>query len=577
MPRYKKLELSWYNKNKVLFWDKKKNDYVWVEPTDIRVSESRILKEKKVLGEPNSVWDTKQKKWIKSDKKIPKEEQNLLIKGDNLLALKALEDDFTGKIKLCYIDPPFNTGSRINADGEEVSYDDGLEHSIWLSMMKDRLEIIHKLLSKDGAIFVHIDHHELAHLKIIMDEIFTRRNFVQIIAVKRATPAGFKTINPGVITVTDFILMYTKDKDYYNFRPEFVETVYDENYSWVIKNIQDEPKKWKLISLDEIIYKQNKFKNWKEAKEAWGEEWKEVRRSLKGSYALSHTNKVVSLRDPHKPSQIIKDTLEKSKKQRDKIFVIEREKYEPIYIINGAAIAFYKNKIRNIDGRNVPTKLLTDLWDDISFASHASEGNVRFKNSKKPEALLRRIIKINSEEGDWVLDSFAGSGTTGAVAHKMGRKWIMIEMAKHAETHCIPRLRDVIEGKDQDKYSYGGGFRYYELGGSLFKTDDIGIIEVNYDNGDLVEAVCKIEGFKFVGREFLEKTKLHGVVNRKRYCHVTEEFVTQDLIDELSTEIKEDESLVIYCVKKISRLSLPQNIQVKKIPRDIIKKFELGT
>lgn len=285
---------------------------------------------------------------------------------------------------------------------------------------------------------------------------------------------------------------------------------------------------------------------------------------------------------PHKPSDAIKKLLEKSKTERNKVFILEREKYDNIYILNGGALSFYKNKIREIDGEKVPTELLTDLWDDINYAGIAEEGGVKFKNSKKPEKLLRRIIDLGSEESEWVLDSFAGSGTTGAVAHKMGRKWIMIEMAKHAETHCIPRLKAVVEGEDSTgitkivDFKGGGGFRYCELGESLFKVDDSEIVEINYDNGDLVEAVCKIEGFKFVGREFLDKTKLHGVVNQKRFCHVTEEFVTQDLIDELVQEIKEEESLVIYCMKKVSRLSLPQNIQVKKIPRDIIKKFRLG-
>ena len=267
--------------------------------------------------------------------------------------------------------------------------------------------------------------------------------------------------------------------------------------------------------------------------------------------------------------------MDRSRKTREKIFVLKREKNGDMYFMNGRCIAFYSGKFKKVNGEDKPAELLTNFWDDISWYGIAQEGNVVFKNSKKPEKLLRRIIDIGSDEGDWVLDSFAGSGTTGAVAHKMGRKWIMIEMAKHADTHCEPRLKAVIEGNDQDRYAYGGGFRYYHIGPSLFKTDESGLVGITYDNGDLVEAVCKIEGFKFVGREFLRKTPLHGVVNSKRYCHVTEEFVTQELIDELIPELSNDESLVIYCMKKMSKLELPQNIQIKKIPRDIIKRFKL--
>jgi len=575
MSKYNKLELTWFNKDKVLIWDDKKKDYVWVNPDDIRVAETRILKEKKKIGEPNSIWSSEKKQWVISDKIIPKEEQNMLIKGDNLIGLKAIEDDFAGKVKLIYIDPPFNTGSRINADGEEVGYDDGLEHSIWLSMMKDRLEILYKLLSDEGVIFVHIDNNEIGHLKIIMDEIFGRRNFLQLISVKKATTAGYKAINLCPTTVTEYILMYSKNHNSYKNKPIYVGVQYDEDYGKVIINPEEEPEKWKIISLDDEVIKLTQFKDWKEAKEKWGLMWKEIRKSLKANYAINNKDRVISTKDLQKPSKKIRELMDKSRKTREKVFVLNREKRGDMYFINGRCIAFYSGKFKKVNGEDKPAELLTNFWDDISWYGIAQEGNVVFKNSKKPEKLLRRIIELGSEEGDWVLDSFAGSGTTGAVAHKMGRKWIMIEMAKHADTHCEPRLKAVIEGDDQDKYAYGGGFRYYHIGPSLFKTDESGLVSVTYDNGDLVEAVCKIEGFKFIGREFLGKTPLHGVVNNKRYCHVTEEFVTQELIDELIPELSVDESLVIYCMKKMSKLELPSNIQIKKIPRDIIKRFKL--
>lgn len=167
--RYKKLELTWYNKDKVLLWDEDKKEYFWVEPDDIRVSEPRILIEKEIVGEPDSLFNPETKRWEKTKKPLSKEEQNLLIKGDNLLALKALEQDFNGRIKLIYIDPPFNTGNAF------PEYDDGLEHSIWLSMMKSRLEILRRLLRPDGVIFVHIDNREVGRLRVLMDEIFEEK------------------------------------------------------------------------------------------------------------------------------------------------------------------------------------------------------------------------------------------------------------------------------------------------------------------------------------------------------------------------------------------------------------------
>ena len=573
---YKKLELTWFNKDKALIFDKKANDYTWVEPDDLRVAEPRLLIEKKVVGEPNSKWNADTKKWEKATGKMKKEEQNLLIKGDNLLALKALEQDYAGRIKLIYIDPPFNTGSRINADGEEVGYDDGYEHSIWLSMMKNRLEILKKLLKTDGTIFVHIDNGEIGHLKLLMDEVFGRINFVQLISVKKATTADFKSINTCPTTVTEYVLMYSRNKKKFVNKPVYIEKSYSDDYGSFIPNIDAEPEKWKIVSLDSHIYQLNGLKDWQEARERWGVYWKQIRTSIKADFALLHPHQVVSLNTLNKPSKAILELLEKSKNERGRVFVLGRENGRPIYAYNGRKIVFFKDKLRLIDGELKPTELLTNFWDDISYLGIGPEGNVTFRNSKKPEALLHRIIEIGSEPGDFVLDSFAGSGTTGAVAHKMGRSWIMIEMANHAETHCLTRLEFVVGGKDQDNYQYGGGFRYCVLGNSLFNKTEDGILELNYDNGALIEAVCKIEGFRFIGKEYLEKTLLHGVIDSKRFCHITEDFVTQDLIEELTHEIDDNESLVIYCMKRVSKLQLPPNIDVKKIPRDVVKRFNLA-
>ena len=372
---------------------------------------------------------------------------NMLIHGDNLLALKALELDYMEAVQCIYIDPPFNTGGRIDASGQEIGYDDGLEHSIWLDMMYVRLKLLRKLLNPTGLIYVHIDDKEQAYLKVIMDEIFGRKNFVQMIAVKRASPAGFKVINPGPLTVTDYILLYAKDKTLMKYIPQRIAVGYDENYNLIINNPNDGPENWSLSKLVDLLYEQYGFKSWKDASNAWGTNWKTVRNSLLGDVALKNADRVVSVRDPHKPSQLIKEKMIESKSNGGKVIEIKRDGMRPIYIFEGGSLSFYKDKLRQIDGELTPTEVLTDFWADINFAGMAKEGAVQFKNSKKPEKLIKRILELSTEEGDLVLDSFAGSATTAAVSLKMKRKFITIELAPHCYSHCLPRLMRVVDGE----------------------------------------------------------------------------------------------------------------------------------
>jgi adenine-specific DNA-methyltransferase len=549
----KRLELIWPNKDKVLLGLKKDGKPVWGTKADV---EPRILVQLEGIGTINH--DNVADPFLQGD--------NLLIKGDNLLALKALERRFSEKIKCIYVDPPFNTGNAFE------HYDDGLEHTIWLSMMKARLEILKNLLSKNGVIFVHIDNNEVGHLRVLMDEVFSRHNFVQMISEKRASPAGFKTINPGPLTVTDYILMYSRNKDFFKWKPSYVPVDYDENYDMVITNPQDEPEKWKFEKIHDIIYKREGFTSWRDAKTKWGTYWKVIRKSLCGTFALANAARVVSIRDPHKPSKTIRGLLEKSKAERDRVFVLKREKYVNIYILNGGALSFYKNKLREIDGELVPTEILTDLWDDINYAGIAEEGGVQFKNSKKPEMLLKRIIEMSTKPGEWVLDSFLGSGTTAAVAHKLGRKWIGIELGKHAETHCLPRLKRVVTGEDQTGISKqiawkgGGGFRYCVLGESFFAKDkDTGIIMINskYKNGLLVNSVCNLENF-----ELNNDSVFHGI-RGNTYAHVTEERLTQTYIDALVERLPDGKSLVVYYLKRTTVLQVPERMKIKRIPKEL--------
>lgn len=539
--KYSKLELVWPNKDK----DEKLEPRVLIEDPD------------KSYGEKNT--------------------ENMLIHADNLLALKALEQKFSNKIKCIYIDPPFNTGNAFE------HYDDGLEHTLWLELISRRLKILHQLLSNDGSIYVHIDNNEQAYLKLVLDEIFGRKNFVQMISVKRASPAGFKVINPGPLTVTDYIMLYAKNKDSFSYYPQRIPVNYDENYDLYIENIYEEPNKWRLSKLVDILYKQYNFQSWKDAKSAWGSNWKVVRNSLLGDLAIQMKDVVVSVRDPHKPSDRIKELMNESKKSTNQIFVLERDNYSPIYIYNGGSLSFYKEKLREINGVLTPTELLTDFWSDLNFAGIAKEGNVQFKNSKKPEMLVKRILELSTQKGDWVLDSFLGSGTTAAVAHKMGRKWIGIELGEHCTTHCLPRLQAVCDGTDQGGISKsmdwqgGGGFKYYQLAPSLLNKDKHNqwVINPNYNAQLLAAAVARHEGFIYCPSESVIWKQ--GFATENHYIFTTTHTITSNVVEHILSEMNPDESLRICCSAFDDNCdSISDRIEIKKIPGLILNRCEFG-
>ncbi len=275
--------------------------------------------------------------------------------------------------------------------------------------------------------------------------------------------------------------------------------------------------------------------------------------------------------------------MDKSKENLNKVFIIERENYNPIFIYNGGSLSFYKEKLREIDGILTPTELLTDFWDDINFAGIANEGGVQFKNSKKPEMLVRRVLQLATNPGDWVLDSFLGSGTTAAVAHKMGRRWIGIELGEHCHTHCLPRLKKVVDGTDEGGISKsvnwqgGGGFKYYYLAPSLLKEDKYGnwIIDERYNANMLAAAMAKHEGFKYSPDEAVYWKQ--GKSTEKDYIFTTTNFITVEFLDKIHDEMQADESLLICC-KSFSKACKDRypNITVKKIPNMLLGRCEFG-
>lgn len=385
---------------------------------------------------------------------------NLIIKGNNLLALSSLLKRYEGKVKCIYIDPPYNTGS----DG--FGYNDRFNHSAWLTFMRNRLSHARRLLRTDGAIFVQIDHHELGYINILMDEIFGIENKVQIISVKTASPAGFKTVNPGPIDVTEYILFYTKSKPNFTFKKAYVPVGYNKNYNLVIERNAD-VKKWSFKPLKQVVIEAAGFSSEKAAKAQYGDAWSAILEHLLSDYAFNHAEDVASIRDPHKPTALIKQLMDESKSV-DYVLEYKRDDGSSGYIYKGGALAFYSNKMQVIDGEKSVTELLSDFWNHISWAGIANEGNVKLKNGKKPEKLIKQIFELSTDAGDLIMDYHLGSGTSCSVAHKMGLKYIGCEQLDYEENDSVIRLQNVIKGDATGiskavNWQGGGSFVYCEL------------------------------------------------------------------------------------------------------------------
>lgn len=396
--------------------------------------------------------------------------ENMLIHGDNLEALKALLPYYAGKVKCVYIDPPFNTNLAFK------DYDDSLEHSLWLAMMYPRLEILRELIAENGSIYVHIDDNELCYLFAIMDEIFGRNNRVCMVTFKQGSATGHKAINPGMVSITNYILVYTKDKACWSPNRVYTARNRDNRYGQFIANYEESFTKWKFITLTKA-FAQKKEKKINELKKELGASYEEEL----NSFILENAEKVIRTARPdyNAVGEDVKKAIDQSKAQPETILLHRRQGYDDMYFKNGERILFYKDKLKEIDGKIVSGEPLTTLWDDILSNNLHNEGGVEFPKSKKPEALIKRILELSTFENEIVLDSFLGSGTTAAVAHKMGRRYIGIEMGEHAVTLCAPRLKKVIEGEQGGisklvNWKGGDGFRFYKLGEPVF--DENGLI-----------------------------------------------------------------------------------------------------
>ena len=394
-----------------------------------------------------------------------RDSSNMLIHGDNLEALTALLPYYAGQVKCIYIDPPFNTGQAFE------HYDDNMEHSLWMGLMYSRLELLHELLSEDGTIAVHLDDEELAYAMVLMDEIFGRKNRLNLCTFKQSSVSGPKAINPGVVSISSYIICFAKNKpkwkSYKAFRPRERDSRYTK---FIMKRDDENVENWSVVSLAEALEMH------------FGATVKELKKKFNVNYEKKVAEFVIQNRacvirtarvKEKDISEDARPALRASANMPGTFFEAKRPGNISQYFLNGEQVAFYASKIQEIDGKHCTAERVSDMWDDLLSNNLHKEGGVSFPKGKKPEALVRRVFELYSKPGDLVLDSFLGSGTTAAVAHKMERRYIGIEMGDHAVTHCAPRLKRVIDG-EQDGisksvgWSGGGGFRFYRLGPPAF-------------------------------------------------------------------------------------------------------------
>jgi adenine-specific DNA-methyltransferase len=475
---------------------------------------------------------------------------NRLIFGDNLLALKALEAEFSGRVKCVFIDPPYNTGSAF------THYDDGVEHSIWLSLMRDRLEIIKRLLSEDGSLWITIDDNEAHYLKVLGDEVFGRACFVTSFIWKKVDSPND---NKGALSPDhEYVLCYTKTPGGGRFRQKqdaSILSAYRQPDSE-----SDRPYRDRLLK--------------KNGKNSLRADRPSMYFPIKGPDGVD----VYPIHDDGQEARwamgqrgvdelIARGELVWKKRELNRVtrWVPYTREYAP----------------------DAPSRPWPTIWADLDTTRQTKAhqknifGEVQPFETPKPEDLIARILGISTEPNDLVLDSFAGSGTTGAVAHKMGRRWIMVELGEHCHTHIIPRLQKVIDGADPGgvtaavNWQGGGGFRYYRLAPSLLKKDKWGnwVIHHDYNAAMLAEALCKLEGFSYAPSDAVYWQ--HGHSTERDFVYVTTASLTHEQLQQLADEVGPERTLLVLCTAFRSRGESP-NLTVKKIPKQVLSRCEWG-
>lgn len=465
---------------------------------------------------------------------------NLLILGDNLLALKALEHEFAGKVKCVFIDPPYNTGSAFS------HFEDGMEHSLWLSLMRDRLELIRRLISDDGSLWITIDDNEVHYLKVLCDEIFGRECFVASV-VWRSTDNSNNDAK-----------QFSADHNYV--------IVYSKHPRWITKKLDSEEKRTHFKNPDN------------DPRGPWfdGNPLNSPNPRPNLTFNITAPNGNV-IKPPKKGWRWSKETMMEKIASGEIRFTEDQ--------------TGIRRRTYLADMKGLPP---STLWSDITDTGHNRQAKYELKNifpdrnvtelfgTPKPERLLRKILEISTDEGDLVLDSFAGSGTTGAVAQKMGRRWIMVELGEHIHTDIIPRLKRVVNGDDTGgitaavDWKGGGGFRYYRLAPSLLAEDKWGnwVISKEYNAAMLAEALCKLEGFTYEPSDTIYWQQ--GRSTERDFIYATTAHLNSEQLQQLSDEVGPGRTLLVLCTAFRGKTDRYPNLTVKKIPKQVLSRCEWG-
>lgn len=466
---------------------------------------------------------------------------NSLIHGDNLLALKALEQQFSGEVSCIYIDPPYNTGSAFNL------YDDCLEHSIWLGLMRERLSILAKLLRPEGSIWISIDDREMPYLRVLMDEIMGRNCFVaQNVWQKRYSRDNTSAIGD----VHEYVVVYSPNPDAFKVRRSRLPL--DEKSRKAYSNPNADPRgPWQSISFTGEGYRANMM------------------------YPIEGPNGAI-----HRPPEgrhwaMLEPEYERLK--REKRLYFGRD---------GTGVPRTIRFLSEVEG------LVPWTWwphedvghtDEAKKESQALFGKTNVFPTPKPERLIARILEIATKPGELVLDSFAGSGTTGAVAHKMGRRWIMVELGDHCETHIVPRMKKVIDGDDPGGiteavgWKGGGGYRYYRLAPSLLEKDAFGqwVISPAYNAEMLAEAMCVHFGFTYAPSA--EHYWMQGRSSETDFIYITTNSLTHEQLKVISEDVGQERTLLICCKAfQGAKVDAFTNLTVRKIPGAVLDRCEWG-
>ncbi|PTQ59145.1 adenine-specific DNA-methyltransferase [Sphingomonas sp. PP-CE-3G-477] len=507
---------------------KQKLELTWVGKENRPRLEPRILVEEPALSHHSTV------------RRVGDLFDNRLIQGDNLLALKALEAEFAGQVKCVFIDPPYNTGSAFE------HYDDGLEHSLWLSMMRDRLELIRRLLRPDGSLWVTIDDREMPYLRILLDEVFGRASFIaQNVWQKRYS----RDNNSAIGDVHDYVICYAINAATFKTVRNKIEI--DEKTRSAYRNPTNDPKgPWRLIPMNGAGIRKNQ------------------------QYPVQ-TPSGKTIFPPEGRHWSILEEKFLALVAEGKVFFGKNGESQPGLI----------RYLSEVEG------LVPWTWWPHEEVGHTDESKKEIQqlfgksaafDTPKPERLIKRVLEIATNPGDLVLDSFAGSGTTGAVAHKMGRRWIMVELGDHARTLVAPRLRGVIDNEDRGGVTEatgwrgGGGYRYFRLAPSLLEYDKWGreVVSKAYNPAMLAEALCKLEGFTYAPSE--TEYWNHGHSTEHDYLYVTTQTLTHEQLRDLSEQVGEGRTLLVMCAAyRGDARSLP-NLTVKKIPDHVRDRCEWG-